>query len=211
MKNSGLKSLFITFEGGEGSGKSVQSRILYRRLSKLAIQTLIIHEPGSTPLGERLSRLVKSCRSGSITATTELLLFNAARAQLVSTILLPSLNRGSVVICDRYTDSTLAYQGYGRGLKQEIVRSANEIATGGLKPDLTILLDVPVREGLERKRNNDNDRFQSEEVAFHERVRRGYLTLARKEPNRFFVINGTMSKQSISQIIWQRVNQLLFK
>ena len=203
--------MFITFEGGEGSGKSVQSRILYRRLNKLAISTLLIHEPGSTPLGERLSRLVKSCRSGSITATTELLLFNAARAQLVSTILLPSLNRGSVVICDRYTDSTLAYQGYGRGLKQEIVRSANEIATGGLKPDLTILLDVPVREGLERKRNNDNDRFQSEEVAFHERVRRGYLTLARKEPNRFFVINGTMSKQSISQIIWQRVNQLLFK
>lgn len=211
MKNSGSKSLFITFEGGEGSGKSVQSRILYRRLNKLAISTLLIHEPGSTPLGERLSRLVKSCRSGSITATTELLLFNAARAQLVSTILLPSLNRGSVVICDRYTDSTLAYQGYGRGLKQEIVRSANEIATGGLKPDLTILLDVPVREGLERKRNNDNDRFQSEEVAFHERVRRGYLTLARKEPNRFFVINSTMSKQSISQIIWQRVNQLLFK
>ena len=203
--------MFITFEGGEGSGKSVQSRILYRRLNKLAISTLLIHEPGSTPLGERLSRLVKSCRSGSITATTELLLFNAARAQLVSTILLPSLNRGSVVICDRYTDSTLAYQGYGRGLKQEIVRSANEIATGGLKPDLTILLDVPVREGLERKRNNDNDRFQSEEVAFHERVRRGYLTLARKEPNRFFVINSTMSKQSISQIIWQRVNQLLFK
>jgi len=203
--------LFITFEGGEGSGKSVQSRILYRRLNKLAISTLLIHEPGSTPLGERLSRLVKSCRSGSITATTELLLFNAARAQLVSTILLPSLNRGSVVICDRYTDSTLAYQGYGRGLKQEIVRSANEIATGGLKPDLTILLDIPVSEGLERKRNNDNDRFQSEEVAFHERVRRGYLTLARKEPNRFFVINSTMSKQSISQIIWQRVNQLLFK
>lgn len=203
--------MFITFEGGEGSGKSVQSRILYRRLNKLAISTLLIHEPGSTPLGERLSRLVKSCRSGSITATTELLLFNAARAQLVSTILLPSLNRGSVVICDRYTDSTLAYQGYGRGLKQEIVRSANEIATGGLKPDLTILLDIPVSEGLERKRNNDNDRFQSEEVAFHERVRRGYLTLARKEPNRFFVINSTMSKQSISQIIWQRVNQLLFK
>lgn len=203
--------MFVTFEGGEGSGKSVQSRILYRRLSELDISTLLIHEPGSTPLGERLSRLVKSCRSGSITATTELLLFNAARAQLVSTILLPSLNSGDVVICDRYTDSTLAYQGYGRGLKQEIVRSANEIATGGLKPDLTILLDVPVSEGLERKRNNDTDRFQSEEVAFHERVRRGYLTLARKEPARFFVVDGTMSKQSISQIIWQRVNQLLFK
>lgn len=203
--------MFITFEGGEGSGKSVQSRILYRQLSKLEISTLLIHEPGSTPLGERLSRLVKSCRSGSITATTELLLFNAARAQLVNTILLPSINRGDVVICDRYTDSTLAYQGYGRGLKQEIIRSANEIATGGLKPDLTILLDIPVNEGLERKRNNDKDRFQSEEVAFHERVRRGYLNLARKEPARFVVIDGTMSKQSISQIIWQRVSQRLFK
>ncbi len=203
--------MFVTFEGGEGSGKSVQSRILYHRLSKLAISTLLIHEPGSTPLGERLSRLVKSCRSGSITATTELLLFNAARAQLVNTILLTSLNRGDVVICDRYTDSTLAYQGYGRGLKQEIIRSANEIATGGLKPDLTILLDIPVNVGLERKRNNDKDRFQSEEVAFHERVRRGYLNLARKEPARFVVIDGTMSKQSISQIIWQRVSQRLFK
>ena len=203
--------MFVTFEGGEGSGKSVQSRILYHRLSKLAISTLLIHEPGSTPLGESLSRLVKSCRSGSITATTELLLFNAARAQLVNTILLTSLNRGDVVICDRYTDSTLAYQGYGRGLKQEIIRSANEIATGGLKPDLTILLDIPVNVGLERKRNNDKDRFQSEEVAFHERVRRGYLNLARKEPARFVVIDGTMSKQSISQIIWQRVSQRLFK
>ncbi len=211
MKNSGSKSLFVTFEGGEGSGKSVQSRILYRRLNKLAISTLIVHEPGSTPLGEKLSRLVKSCRSGSISPITELLLFNAARAQLVSNVIRPRLDSGTVVICDRYTDSTLAYQGYGRRLKQEIVRGANEIATGGLKPDLTILLDVPVSEGLERKRSNDTDRFQSEEVAFHERVRRGYLTLARKEPARFIVIDGTMSKQSISQIIWQRVNQLLFK
>ncbi len=207
MKNSSSKSLFVTFEGGEGSGKSVQSRILYRRLSKSAIATLLVHEPGSTPLGERLSRLVKSCRSGSISPTTELLLFNAARSQLVNMVIRPCLNSGTVVICDRYTDSTLAYQGYGRGLKQELVRSANEIATGGLKPDLTILLDVPVREGLERKRNDDTDRFQSEEIAFHERVRRGYLALARKEPDRFFVINGTLNKQSISQAIWQRIAQ----
>ncbi len=206
-KNSSSKSLFVTFEGGEGSGKSVQSRILYRRLSKSGIATLLVHEPGSTPLGERLSSLVKSCRSGSISPTTELLLFNAARAQLVNTVIRPCLHSGTVVICDRYTDSTLAYQGYGRGLKQDIVRSANEIATGGLKPDLTILLDVPVSEGLKRKQNNDTDRFQSEEVAFHERVRGGYLTLARQEPERFLVIDGTLNKQSISKIIWQRISQ----
>jgi dTMP kinase len=211
MKTSNLKSLFITFEGSEGSGKSVQSRALYRRLTKSAIPSVLVHEPGSTPLGEKLSRLVKSSSSGLITPIAELFIFSAARAQLVSAVIRPSVDSGIVVVCDRYTDSTIAYQGYGRKLSLATIEQTNHLATGGLKPDLTFLLDIPVDEGLKRKCDNDADRFQSEEVAFHERVRKGYRALAKKEPDRFFIIDGTLNKQAISEIIWQRVSKLIFK
>jgi len=201
--------MFITFEGGEGSGKSLQARSLYRKLCRLSIPVILVHEPGSTPLGERLSRLLKWGRATAISPMSELLLFNASRAQLVSEVILPSLKNGKIVVCDRYTDSTLAYQGYGRGLKLKTVRTANDIATGGLMPDLTMLLDIPVGEGLARKRVNATDRFENEELAFHKRVRQGYLTLARKEPRRFFVVDGRQDKRTISQIIWKRVSAML--
>jgi dTMP kinase len=208
MKKSGLKSLFITFEGTEGSGKSTQARTLYRRLHRLSISSVLVHEPGSTQLGERLSRLLKRGSTGSISATSELLLFNAARAQLVAQVVVPSLKSGACVLCDRYTDSTIAYQGYGRGLQLQMVRAANDIATNGLNPHITILLDLPVRDGLARKKDIHIDRFESEDIAFHERVRRGYLTLAREEKDRFLVIDGRQSKQTISEAIWQRVRSL---
>lgn len=209
MKNSGSKSLFITFEGAEGSGKSTQARKLYQKLRRLSIPAVLVHEPGSTPLGEKLSRLLKRSSLGSISATSELLLFNAARAQLVNNIIVPSLKDGSCVVCDRYTDSTLAYQGYGRGLKLQIVRTANDIATGGLKPDITILLNIPVRDGLARKKGTHIDRFESEDVAFHERVRRGYLILARAETDRFFIVDGRQSEQVISKDVWRWISKLL--
>lgn len=209
MKSSSVKSLFFTFEGGEGSGKSLQARSLYRKLCRLSIAAILIHEPGSTPLGERLSRLLKRSRTTTISPLSELLLFNASRAQLVSEVILPSLKSGKIVVCDRYTDSTLAYQGYGRGLKLKTVHATNDIATGGLTPDLTVLLDMPVGEGLARKRGSDTDRFESEELVFHERVRQGYLTMARKEPRRFFVVDGRQDKRTISQVVWKRVSDLL--
>ena len=202
-------ALFITFEGGEGSGKSVQARALYRRLSQLAIPALLTHEPGGTPFGNKIGRWLKWAKNTDISPLTELLLFNASRAQLVSEVIRPNLKNGMVVICDRYADSTTAYQSYGRGLDLEMVKAINNTATQGLKPDLTVLLDIPVEEGLARKRVKKQDRFEQEEIAFHQRVREGYLKLAANDPQRWLVVDATQSKEKIEEIIWQRVSQLL--
>ena len=202
-------SPFITFEGGEGSGKSVQARTLYRRLSELAIPALLTYEPGGTPLGEKIAHWLKWAQDIDMTALSELLLFNASRAQLVAEVIQPNLGNGKIVICDRYTDSTIAYQSYGRGLDIEMVEAISNAATQGLKPDLTVLLDISVEEGFARKRARKRDRFEQEEIAFHQRVREGYLKLAANEPQRWLVIDATQSKDKITQIIWQKVSQLL--
>jgi len=217
MKGRGIKgeglvtimSLFITFEGGEGCGKSVQSRALYRQLSQLAIPALLTHEPGGTSLGKKLGRWLKWAKDTDMSPLTELLLFNASRAQLVTEVIQPNLESGITVICDRYADSTTAYQGFGRGLDLEVVKAINDAATQGLKPDLTILLDMPVETGLARKRGRRQDRFEQEDIGFHQRVRDGYLKLAANEPQRWLVIDATQSKAKIAQIIWQRISQLL--
>ena len=137
------------------------------------------------------------------------MLFNASRAQLVAEVIQPGLENGKVVISDRYADSTTAYQGYGRGLDLDMVKATNSAATQGLKPDLTILLDIPAEEGLDRKKAKSRDRFEREALAFHQRVREGYLRLAADDPKRWLVIDASQSKQEIAQIIWQRVSQLL--
>ncbi len=142
-------ALFITFEGGEGSGKTLQARALYRRLSQLAIPVVLTHEPGGTLLGKKLSRWLKWTQDTGISPLTELLMFNASRAQLVEEVVQPNLKGGKVVICDRYADSTIAYQSYGRGLGLELVRTINNAAAQGLNPDLTVLLDIPVEEGMQ--------------------------------------------------------------
>jgi dTMP kinase len=202
-------ALFITFEGGEGSGKSVQARVLYRRLSQLAIPAVLTHEPGGTPLGKKLSRWLKWAKDSDISPLTELLLFNASRAQLVTEVIQPNLEGGTLVICDRYADSTTAYQGYGRNLDLATVKAINNAATHGLKPDLTLLLDISAEEGLARKTGRSQDRFEQEDIAFHQRVREGYRKLAASEPQRWLVIDASQSKARISQIIWQRVSQML--
>ncbi len=201
--------LFITFEGGEGCGKSVQSKELYRRLSQLAIPALLTQEPGGTALGKKLGRWLKWADDMDISPLTELLLFNASRAQLVSEVIQPSLQSGKTVICDRYADSTTAYQGYGRGLDLEIVKAINNAATQGLEPDLTVLLDVPVEEGLARKRAKRRDRFEQEDIAFHQRVREGYLKLAAKDPQRWLIIDATLPLAQVTEIIWEKVKRLL--
>ncbi len=202
-------ALFITFEGGEGSGKSTQAKTLYRRLSQLAIPVLLTHEPGATALGEKIAHLLKWAQDMDISPVTELLLFNASRTQLVTEVIRPGLTDGKVVICDRYADSTTVYQGYGRGLDLAIVRTINEVGIMGLKPNLTILLDVFTKEGLGRKGDRRQDRFERENIAFHQRVREGYLKLAAAEPERWLVIDASQPKAKIAQIIWQRVSQLL--
>jgi dTMP kinase len=204
-------SLFITFEGGEGCGKSTQTRILYRRLTKLAVPVLLTHEPGVTDLGKKITGLLKWSKNIAISPISELLLFNASRSQLIVELLKPELEKGKTVICDRYTDSTIAYQSYGRGLELEIVKSINKISTQGLVPDLTILLDIPVEKGLERKKDKRPDRFETENISFHQRVREGYLKLAKSEPKRWLVIEGLQSKEEIAGIIWQTISKLLPK
>jgi dTMP kinase len=202
-------SLFITFEGGEGSGKSIQAKGLYRRLKKLAIPVVLTREPGGTPLGRKLGRWLKWAQGTNISPMAELLLFNACRAQSVTEVIKPALKGGKVVISDRYADSTTAYQSYGRGLELKMVRATNNTATEGLKPDLIILLDMPVEDGLARKKKGEKDRFEREALAFHRRVRRGYLKMAAEEPRRWLVIDAKQPKERISQIIWQRVSRLL--
>jgi len=198
-------SLFITFEGGEGSGKSTQAGVLYRRLLKMGIPALLTHEPGGTPLGKQLRRWLKG--EGEIDPQTELLLFNASRAQLVSRVIRPALEKGTVVICDRFADSTTVYQGYGRGLDFALIEAVNNIATQGLRPDLTVLLDVTVEQGLDRK--SLRDRFEREEAAFHQRVRQGYLEMAKREPGRWLVIDASLPRKEITRLIWERMEPIL--
>jgi dTMP kinase len=202
-------SLFITFEGGEGCGKSVQAEALYRRLFRLAIPAVLTREPGGTALGNRISHWLKWAHDSDISPLTELLLFNASRAQLVTKVIQPGLEKGRVVICDRYADSTTAYQSYGRGLDLEMVEAVNDTATQGLKPDLTILLDLPAEEGLARKKTKRQDRFEQEALAFHQRVRQGYLKLAASDSPRWFIIDARQSKRKIARIIWQKVEHII--
>jgi dTMP kinase len=202
-------ALFVTFEGGEGCGKSVQARALYRRLSQLTIPVLLIHEPGGTPLGNKIGYWLKWGHDTKIAPLTELLLFNASRAQLVEEVIQPSLKAGKVVIGDRFFDSTIAYQSYGRGLDLAMVKSICRAATKGLKPDLTVLLDIPAEEGLARKSARRHDRFEEAGLAFHRRVRSGYLKMAKEEPQRWVVIDARQPRKKIAEIIWQRVSQRL--
>ena len=204
-------SLFITFEGGEGCGKSVQSRALYRYLVGLQKPVILLHEPGGTRLGKSISYWLKWSRKTGISPLAELLLFNASRANLVDEVIRPALKNNGIVICDRFADSTIAYQGYGRGLNLDGVKSASDIAMHGIKPDLTILLDVPVKEGLSRKKrmHSEGDRFEQAEVTFHERVHKGYLKMAKDEPARWLIIDGLQSREKIKDIIRLKINRLL--
>ena len=202
-------ALFVTFEGGEGSGKTTQAKVLYRRLTRLAVPALLIHEPGGTSLGKRLRYLLKRVQGSDISPLSELLLFNASRSQLIDDVIQPDLSEGKIVICDRYTDSTTAYQGYGRGLDIETVKNINNTATRGLIPALTVLLDMPVEAGLTRKGSGEYDRFEQEDITFHRRVREGYLKLAADEPERWLVVDASQSKEEIAEIIWQKVRQLI--
>lgn len=202
-------SLFITFEGEEGSGKTVQTRALYRRLTREGIPAVLTHEPGGTIIGERVARLVKWAHDAGISPLTELMLFNASRAQLVEEVIQPALKSGKVVICDRYADSTIAYQGYGRGLNLKMVGEINYTATGGLQPDLTFLLDLHFEAGIARKSNRKHDRFEQADIAFHRKVRQGYLKMAAEEPRRWKVIDASQPKEKIREIIWEKVSRLL--
>lgn len=189
------RGFFLTLEGPEGSGKSTQAHRLAGRLTAAGYHCTLTREPGGTLLGEEVRKII--LHELSPVTTADALLFNAARAQLVAEVIEPALAKGDVVICDRFADSTLAYQGYGAGQPIEALRALAGYATGDLIPDLTILLDLPAEEGLRRKREGDEiNRFESKlDLAFHRRVRAGFLALAAAEPDRFVVLDGRLSPE----------------
>jgi dTMP kinase len=193
--------VFITLEGPEGSGKSENARWLARRCEALGRPVVLVREPGGTPFGEAARGLLLRC-TPSPSALAALLLFNAARAELVQTVVRPALAEGRTVICDRFADSTLAYQGYGAGLPLAQVREVNRIATGDLVPDVTLLLDVPADEGLRRKRSSGEwNVIDGLDVAFHHRVRDGFLALAAADPARWRVIDASLPLGAVQQAI----------
>ena len=200
------KPAFIVFEGGEGSGKSTQATILKRRLLRQGFPVVLTREPGGTPVGNRLRRWLKW--GSEITPQTELLLILAARSQLVTGVVRPALEKGSLVICDRYAYSTLAYQGYGRGMDRGFLESLNTFVTGGLVPDLVVLLDSNPAEGLRRKTSR-RDRFEREDLSFHQRVREGYLGIAAADPERWLVVDASLPRNEVRELIWERVQQFL--
>jgi dTMP kinase len=202
-------SLFIVFEGVEGCGKSYQSRILHKRLINEGVSTILTYEPGGTRLGDKIRTILKNTDETGMTPVTELFLISAARAQHVDDVIIPALESKKTVICDRFTGSTLAYQGYGRELDLEAVNNINKVSSAGIEPDLNILLDLPVEKGLSRKHSNGNDRFEAEHISFHQHVRNGYLEMAEQNPDKWMVIDARLTRDEISDIIWEKVGILV--
>lgn len=202
-------------EGPEGSGKSTQAKTLIQRLAERGIEAVYTREPGGTMLGEAIRNILQHNQAGeSPCERAELLLFEASRNQLVEKVIRPNLEKGIWVICDRFMDSTTAYQGYGRGLPVEEIQSINRFTVNGLSPDLTLLLDLDVAAGFERiaqrylARGESADRFEQEERSFHERVRAGYLKLAGQAPERFRIINAAQQSDAVASDIWNAVGKL---
>jgi dTMP kinase len=206
-----MGGLFVTLEGIEGSGKSTQAFQLQLKLEAQGVPVLLTREPGGTPLAERIRDVVLGVGQEPVDPKTELLLFLAARAQHVARRIRPALEQGRVVVCDRFTDATLAYQGGGRTIPDEFLRSLNDWATGGLTPERTYLIDVPVEVGAERGRARSGrpDRMESEGTRFFEAVRQRYLEIAAREPERVVILRGTDSVESLSHLIMTDVSRLL--
>ena len=206
--------LFITFEGPEGSGKTTQIKLLEERLKEEGYEVLTTREPGGTMLGEELRRLLMNFQEEEITAEAELMMFSASRVQHIKRVILPCLKRGGVVLCDRFIDSTTAYQGYARGLDMQFIRTLNDFAVCGRYPDLTIILDLDVEIGLARTRERYqgktvNDRIEAESRAFHTAVRNGFLEIARKEPGRVKVFDANRPVELVQADVWWEVTHAL--
>ncbi|MGE5488350.1 MAG: dTMP kinase [bacterium] len=211
------RGLFITFEGGEGSGKSTQMRLLAERLRAKGCEVVETVEPGGTRIGAQIRRILLDPANSDLRPMPEMLLYFASRAQNLTEVIVPALERGAIVLSDRYTDSTMAYQGVARGIGEEAVRELHRIACDGIDPDFTLLLDIEVDEGLRRSRARNRDtrsaetRFDDEAAAFHRRVRAAYLQMAAREPARFRVIDGGGDVEAVARAIWEAVAPALAK
>lgn len=207
-----MKGIFITFEGPEGAGKTTQVRFLAEYLLLRGRHCITTREPGGTPLAEKLRELVKSpCASEKLADEAELLLFAASRAQHVRHLIQPALAEGKVVLCDRFTDSTTAYQGYARGLDPDFIQRLNDYASCSCKPDITLLLDLDIADGFSRVTSRaecapGQDRFEAEELSFHKRVREGFLKIAEKEPSRVKILNAKLPPEQVRAQIVEIVN-----
>ncbi len=195
--------MFITFEGPDGSGKTTQARLLAEHLRRRGYTVVLTREPGGTPIGDQIRAILHDPRNTAMDARAEILLFSASRAQHVARLIRPALARGEIVISDRYADSTLAYQGYGRGLDLERLREITAFATGGLTPSLTLYLDIAPQDGLRRRRLGGGEwtRLDAEALEFHERVRAGYEALARLEPERWVRVDAARPVEEIQEEI----------
>ncbi len=207
------KGILITFEGSEGSGKSTQIDLLVSRIEAAEREVVVTREPGGTEIGEEIRHLLKHSAAGKeMCPATELLLFAASRAQLVREVILPSLEKGKVILCDRFLDSTTVYQGVARQLGADPVSAINQFAVGDILPDLTIVLDVPAEVGLSRIKHRVSDlpdRMEEENIDFYRKVREGYLVLAKSFPDRFVVVDGTLPSEEIEEKIWNAIFPLL--
>ena len=209
-------SLFITFEGVEGSGKTTQIRLLKRYLVQRGIPCKVTREPGGCSISEKVRKILLNPGHQGMSPLSELFLYEAARVQHVKEVVIPFLKQGGVVLCDRFGDASIAYQGYGRGIDPALIRALNRYAYQGIKPDITFLLDCPSTVGLKRaldrnriQGNDKQDRFEREEIKFHRRVRNGYLTLARKEPRRIKMIDGREGEEKVFEKIRAIVDELI--
>ena len=204
------KGIFISFEGTEGSGKSTQARLLSEYLTKKGLKTVLTEEPGGTAISREIRRVLLSTKHDKMDYMAELLLYNAARIQHIKEKIAPALSKGKIVITDRFSDSTVAYQGYGRGISLKLIDSLDRIATGRMRPDLTILLDLDVETGLMRNKHiNKVDRLELEDVKFHERVREGFLKIAAMEPERIKLIKASKKIEEIHREIVRIVEKVL--
>jgi dTMP kinase len=195
-----MKGAFISFEGIEGTGKSTQCRLLAGHLRQQGLAVTETAEPGGTQISLKIRELLLSMDSREMRPVTELLLYNAARVQHIEEVIRPALQRGEIVITDRFSDSTVAYQGYGRDLDLRLIASLDAIATNGLRPDLTILLDIDAETGLRRNRAvGKTDRLELEELSFHQKVRRGFINIAAKEPARIKLVDCSDSIEEVHQ------------
>jgi len=206
------QGLLITFEGNEGCGKTTQIRLLYESLKKAGLRVFLTREPGGTAASDAIREILLDRKHKGLDGVTETLLYMASRAELVRKVILPQLRKGSIVLCDRWMDATIAYQGFGEGVDIDWIRSLGERATLGRSPDLSLFFDLPVEIGLERAgRRGAADRMQQKDRTFHRRVRQGYLWIARKEPRRFIwlKLSERQGVDEVRSLVWERVGHVL--
>ena len=211
MMSLSTNGFLISIEGPDGAGKSTQARMLLEKIESLGLEALLTREPGGTPIGEEVRKILLNPLFHEMTACCEVLLYCAARSQLVSQIIRPSLEKGIVVISDRFMDSNIVYQGYAGGEDLEMIQKLNLWATDKIVPDKTFLLDLPAEKGLKRLQGAEMDRVEQKTWEFHRRVRDGFLELLRRNPERISRIDAEKSPEEVHQLIWKEVKNLLWK